>query len=430
MDINILTIISIATLIVAVFVLIKSAKPTKDSQTQYMIEHLEDTLREEIFHLRNEQANNISALKRDFESKITQMASMQFQQLSGITKNNNDIMIQLGDGVYKRLEDLRNTVDAKLMEISKNTDNHLEKMRSTVDEKLQKTLETRLGESFKLVSDRLEQVQKGLGEMQNLAVGVGDLKKVLSNVKTRGILGELQLESILEQILAKEQYEKNVKVNKNSNNIVEFAIKLPGKEGTTYLPIDSKFHMESYTRLVEAYEKGDVTGMQNASKELVASIKKSALDISSKYIDPPNTTDFAIMFLSTEGLYAEVVKQPELLEFLQTKYKVVVAGPTTFAALLNSLLMGFRTLSVQKRSGEVFNLLEQVKTEFGKFYEVLQKAQRKITDAGTEIDRLVGERTKKIVNSLNKVTALEEEVKLAEDAPPIEIAGKQEIHNN
>jgi DNA recombination protein RmuC len=289
------------------------------------------------------------------------------------------------------------------------TNERLEKMRETVDEKLHKTLEERLGRSFKLVSERLEAVQKGLGEMQNLASGVGDLKKVLSNVKTRGVLGEIQLGNILEQIMAPEQYDENVKTKSGSDAHVEFAIKLPGKDVSgkeVYLPIDAKFPQEDFIRLQAAYDLGDPIAVDKANKDLMRSIKNFAKDIREKYIDPPNTTDFGIMFLPIEGLFAEVARQPEMITMLQREYKIIVSGPTTLAAMLNSLQMGFKTLAIQKRSSEVWKILGAVKTEFGKFGGVLEKAQKKITEANNELDTLVGTRTRMMFSKLKGVEEL------------------------
>lgn len=299
----------------------------------------------------------------------------------------------------------------KQNELVKSTELKLEKMRETVDEKLHKTLEERLGRSFKIVSDQLEAVQKGLGEMKHLANGVGDLKRVLSNVKTRGVLGEIQLGNILEQIMAPEQYDTNVKTKENSNAHVEFAIKLPGKEDgakPVFLPIDAKFPQEDYIRLQNAFEVGDVAGIETARNQLSAGIKRFAKDIRDKYIDPPNTTDFGILFLPIEGLFAEVVRQPSLVELLQRDYKIIVTGPTTLAAMLNSLQMGFRTLAIQKRSSEVWQVLGAVKSEFGKFGGVLEKAQKKINEANKELDLLVGTRTRLMMSKLREVEFLPE----------------------
>jgi DNA recombination protein RmuC len=295
-------------------------------------------------------------------------------------------------------------------EMIKTTELRLERMRETVDEKLHKTLEERLGKSFEMVTQQLLVVQKGLGEMQNIASGVGDLKKVLSNVKTRGVLGEIQLGNILEEIMSREQYDTNVKTKKGSDAIVEFAIKLPGKEnneGAVYLPIDAKFPQEDYVRLQTAYEAGDPVAVELSLKALLQAVKKFAKDISSKYIDPPNTTDFGIMFLPIEGLFAEVVRQPDMIAFLQREYKIVVTGPTTLAAMLNSLQMGFKTLAIQKRSSEVWNVLAAVKKEFNTFGGVLEKAQKKLNEANNEIENLVGTRTRIMQSKLKNVEQLE-----------------------
>lgn len=299
-----------------------------------------------------------------------------------------------------------NTKQGELVNI---TEQKLEKMRETVDEKLQKTLETRLGQSFELVSKQLESVQKGLGEMQTLASDVGGLKRVLSNVKTRGVMGEIQLGNILEQIMAPEQYQSNVKTKKSSGDFVEFAIKLPGrdiKDGHVYLPIDAKFPQEAYHLLQIAYDEANPVKVEEATKTLATSIRKFAKDIRDKYLDPPFTTDFGIMFLPIEGLYAEVVRNTDLIEQLQREFKIIITGPTTLAAILNSLQMGFKTLAIQQRSSEVWQILGEVKTEFGKFGGILEKAQKKITEAGNEIDTLVGSRTRAIERKLRKVHVL------------------------
>ena len=299
---------------------------------------------------------------------------------------------------------------SKQDEMIKTTELRLERMRETVDEKLHKTLEERLGKSFEMVTKQLLVVQKGLGEMQNIASGVGDLKKVLSNVKIRGVLGEIQLGNILEEIMAPDQYETNVKTKKGSDSIVEFAIKLPGK-GKSYkpvfLPIDAKFPQEDYVRLQNAYEIGDSAAVELSIKSLLQSVKKFAKDISAKYIDPPHTTDFGIMFLPIEGLFAEVVRQPDMIASLQREYKIVVTGPTTLAAMLNSLQMGFKTLAIQKRSSEVWNVLAAVKKEFNTFGGVLEKAQKKINEANQEIETLVGTRTRMMQSKLKNVEQLE-----------------------
>ncbi len=292
----------------------------------------------------------------------------------------------------------------------KSTEDRLEKMRETVDEKLQKTLELRLGQSFEVVSKQLQAVQKGLGEMQNLATGVGDLKRVLSNVKTRGVLGEFQLQGILENILAPDQYVQNAAMKPHTGERVEFAVRLPGNSSDepVYLPIDAKFPQEAYHRLLEAYESGDRNQTELSKGELYKAIKKAAQDISQKYISPPYTTDFSVMFLPMESLYAEVIRDSALSQLLQKEYKVVVTGPTTLAAMLNSLQMGFKTLAIQKRSGEVWKVLGAVKTEFGKFGDLIQKAQKKLQDANSDLDNLVGTRTRVIQRKLREVEELPE----------------------
>jgi len=285
----------------------------------------------------------------------------------------------------QKLERIRESVEKKLTEIQQDNSQKLEKMRQTVDEKLHETLEKRLGESFQLVSDRLEKVHQGLGEMQNLAAGVGDLKKVLTNVKTRGTWGEIQLGNLLEQILTPEQYEKNFVTKKGSNDPVEFAIKLPRENGV-YIPIDAKFPKEDYERLMQAQEDGNYALIEECTKAIEARIKLEAKKIKDKYIDPPYTTDFAILYLPIEGLYAEVLRRSGLCEFLQREYRISVAGPTTIAALLNSLQMGFRTLAVEKRASQVWELLGVVKGEFGKFGDLLDKTREKLDLASKNIE--------------------------------------------
>lgn len=306
----------------------------------------------------------------------------------------------------QRMENLRRTIDEDLSKINEGTRRDLELMRQTVDEKLQKTLNERFNQSFKLVSDRLEEVYKGLGEMQNLAGSVGDLKKVLSNVKTRGIFGEIQLGAILEQMLSPEQYDENVAVVPGSAERVEYAVSMPG-EGMqrVYLPIDAKFPADYYSRLVEAYDSGDSVEIEAASKALEARIKVEAKSIRDKYICPPYTTDFAIMFLPTEGLYAEACRRG-MIETLQREFRVSIAGPTTMAALLNSLQMGFRTLAIQKHSSEVWTVLGAVKTEFDKFGSVLAKTQERLNQAERELDSLIGTRTNAIRQKLKNVQSL------------------------
>lgn len=316
----------------------------------------------------------------------------------------------------RRLEAIRVTMENRLSSIQAENSIQLDKMRETVDEKLQKTLESRISESFKMVSERLEQVYKGLGEMQTLASGVGDLKKVLSNVKSRGVLGEIQLGAILEEILTKEQYEANAVTKKGSQSFVEYAIKLPGDSSPVYLPIDAKFPADAYSKLLESYDSGDLTEIESSKNILIKRLKSFAKDIHDKYIDPPNTTEFAIMFLPFEGLYAEAVRLG-MVEELQRLYKINIAGPTTMAALLNSLQMGFKTLAIQKRSSEVWDVLGAVKTEFNKFETVLESAQSRIEQANSELDKLIGVRTRQIKRKLKDVEAIENpEAFLSEDA--------------
>ncbi|MBQ3865628.1 MAG: DNA recombination protein RmuC [Clostridia bacterium] len=305
------------------------------------------------------------------------------------------------------LETLRRTVDEKLSEIRQGNEKNLGEIRASVEEKLQTTLEDKISRSFKEVSDRLAEVYKGLGEMQTLASGVGDLKRVLSNVKARGILGEIQLGSILEEILSPEQYETDIATVPGSSNRVEFAVRLPGGDdgGVVYLPIDSKFPMDAYLALQDAYDTGSPEAVAAARKELEARVKSFAKDIRDKYVEAPHTTDFAIMFLPTEGLYAEVVRLG-LVEVLQQKYRINVAGPTTMAALLNSLQTGFRTLAIQKRSSEVWEVLSAVRTEFDKFADVIGKTQMRLDQAHRELDELVGARTRAIRRKLKGVSAL------------------------
>ncbi len=308
----------------------------------------------------------------------------------------------------QKLDNMRRTLSENMDKMQQGNRAQLEEIRKTVDEKLQNTLEKKLNDSFQLVSQRLEQVYKGLGEMQSLAAGVGDLKKVLSNVKSRGVLGEIQLGAILEQILSPEQYAKNVATKKGSQNVVEYAVKLPGDDGVpVWLPIDAKFPADAYEQLLDAYDAADPAQVDAALKLLRDRIRGFARDIHTKYIAPPATTDFAIMFLPVEGLYAEVVRAG-MVEQLQRDYKVNIAGPTTMGALLNSLQMGFRTLAIQKRSSEVWKVLSSVKTEFDTFGAVLEATQKRLEQAGSELDKLVGVRTRQIQNKLRSVQTLPE----------------------
>ena len=347
--------------------------------------------------------------------RISESAGMQKDQLDSFSRQLAD-MTKLNEA---KLENMRQTVAEQLRTLQEDNSRKLDQMRAVVDEKLQSTLEKRLGESFKQVSERLEQVYKGLGEMRSLATGVGDLKKVLTNVKTRGTWGEIQLGNILEQILTPEQYDVNVATKKNSNERVEFAIRLPGpnsdRDRVVWLPIDSKFPQEDYQRLIDAQEAADKELAEKSVKSLELRIKAEAKNIKEKYIDPPNTTDFGIMFLPVEGLYAEVLRRPGLCDTLQREHRIVVAGPTTLAALLNSLQMGFRTLVIEKRSSEVWELLGMVKTEFSKFGEVLSKTKKKLQEASNTIG-MAEVRTRAIERQLKKV----QEIPLTDDTLLIE----------
>ena len=336
--------------------------------------------------MRQETAGALQTFNQSVLSGMAEMSKLHKAQMDMFTEQ----LGKLTQAHEARAAELRAAVEQRLIQIQQDNALRLEEMRKTVDEKLQGTLEKRLGESFKLVSERLEQVAKGLGEMQALANGVGDLKKVLSNVKTRGVWGEMQLGNLLEQVLTPEQYAVNVATKAGSAERVEFAIKLPGRTDTdapVWLPVDAKFPKEDYERLVDASDKADVAGVEEAVRQLETRIKLEARSIREKYIDPPNTTDFAILFLPVEGLYAEVLRRPGLVELLQREFRVSVAGPTTLAALLNSLQMGFRTLAIQKRSSEVWTVLGAVKTEFGKFGEVLDRVQKKLQEASNVVDQ-------------------------------------------
>jgi len=343
---------------------------------------------------------------------LNRFGEQQQQRLAALTADNE-----------KRLNEVRATLETKLKDIQLDNAAKLEQMRATVDEKLQNTLETRLGQSFALVSERLEQVQRGLGEMQNLATGVGDLKRVLTNVKTRGILGEVQLGALLEQLLTNDQYDANVITIPGSNDRVEFAVRMPGAgdHAQLYLPIDAKFPIEDYQRLLDAQEAADVDAAALAGRALEVRVREEAKRIRSKYVAPPHTTDFAVLFLPTEGLYAEVIRRPGLFETLQREHHVTVAGPTTLTALLNSLQMGFRTLAIAQRSSEVWTLLGAVKTEFGKFGTVLEKTRKKLNEASNVIDQ-ASVRTRAIERKLRGVETLpgEEAQQLLADAPAIE----------
>lgn len=392
----VIILLCIATLAVSVIsLIIVLTKKNKDNTNE-----ITDIMRDEISRQMSVQRQELSS---QMQNTVKTMGDM-------ISSSQTAKMTQLEERIKtfsleneQKLENIRHSVEKRLEYLQNDNNRQLEEMRKTVDEKLQKTLEDKMNQSFSLVNERLEQVYKGLGEMQNLAVGVGDLKKVLSNVKTRGILGEIQLGGILSEILSPEQYDENVATKKGSKNVVEFAIKLPAEDdGFIYLPIDSKFPGDTYAALRDAIELGDKTQIEVAAKQLVVTIKSEAKDIRDKYIDPPNTTEFAIMFLPFEGLYSEVVNRG-LVEVLQREYKVNIAGPSTMAALLNSLQMGFKTLAVQKRSAEVWEVLGGVKQEFDKFNDVLVATQQRLDQANKELDKLVGVRTRQIQRKLKNI---------------------------
>lgn len=370
---------------------------------------------------REEMGRSLQGLGDALANRLTEGAAVQKNQLDIFSAHLSTLTAQN----VEKLDRINETVESRLRKLQEDSARQLDLVRVTVDEKLHDTLEKRLGDSFQIVSERLELVHRGLGEMQSLAAGVGDLKRVLSNVKTRGTFGEIQLGSLLQQILTREQYEINVATKKGSGNRVEFAIRLPGRDDSqecaVWLPIDAKFPQEDYLRLLEAQERADSAKVEETSKQLERSVREMARNVRDKYLDPPNTTDFAILFLPTEGLYAEVLRRTGLIEVLQREYKVIITGPTTLAALLNSLQMGFRTLAIEKRTSEVWSLLGAVKTEFARFGNVLDKTRRKLEEASHTIDT-AARRSRVIEGKLRTVQELpaDEAAALlggAEDAP-------------
>lgn len=354
---------------------------------------------------RRELKENLEAFKKELNDALKDYKERlreQFTQFEGNQKTQNVVNSD-------KLDTIKKTLETSIKNLQEGNEKKLEEMRNTVDEKLQKTLEARLTQSFEMVSKNLESVQKGLGEMQQLAVGVGDLKKVLSNVKTRGTLGEIQLSNILEQLLAPEQYAVNVVTKQGTSNRVEFAIKIPQQNQDNkilLMPIDSKFPIEDYYTLLAAYEANDSAAADAAGKALEGAIKKAAKDIHEKYINPPDTSEIGLLFLPIEGLYAEAVRRPKLLEFLQNEYQIILTGPTTLSAILATISFGYKTMALEQRSGEIKKTLSAVKTEFGKFGDVLKKAQEKINKASEDLDELVGTRTKKINARLKSFEAL------------------------
>ncbi len=374
------------------------------SQQSDMRKELSAAQQQQRQELTGSVQNSLSAVSKILVDNQRSVAQTQAALLGNIEERIKTFSLEN----EQKLSGIRRSMQEQLDRIQNDNNKKLDEMRMIVTDKLNQTIDRRMTESFKLVNDRLEQVYKGLGEMQTLAVGVGDLKKVLSNVKARGILGEIQLGSILREILSPEQYSENIATKKNSRNVVEFAVKLPSEDGSiVYLPIDSKFPGDTYAALRSAYESCDQNAINEAAKALIRTIKLEAKDIHDKYIDPPNTTDFAIMFLPFEGLYSEVVNRG-MIEVLQREYRVNIAGPSTMAALLNSLQMGFRTLAVKKHSSEVWKLLEEITTEFDTFSSVLMSTQQKLRQADNELDRLVGVRTRQMRKKLSQVSQFKE----------------------
>lgn len=402
--IPLITLALVAVLLVLVIILLLRrpalAVPPARAEDSSAITALGSLVSQNLKEGREAQLTQLSAMDRSLSGKmgsVTEQLGQFERRLHGFTAETT-----------QNLENIRATVDQNLRALQADNNKKLDDMRQIVDEKLQKTLSERMNESFRLVNDRLEQVYKGLGEMQTLAQGVGDLKKVLTNVKTRGIVGEIQLGAILEDILAPEQYAVNVATRPNSRNVVEYAVKLPVEDGShVWLPIDSKFPGDTYGALRDAYEDGTREQIDACAKQLIATLKAEAKDIRDKYLEPPYTTDFGILFLPFEGLYAEAVSRG-MVEVLQRDYHVNIAGPSTMAALLNSLQMSFRTIAIQKRSGEVWSVLGAVKTEFDKFEACLTQTQTRLDQASRELDKLVGTRTRAIRRRLKSVTELSE----------------------
>ena len=385
-------------LIIIFFLLLANLCTVLLKNNRKQTEQMERLFRQEMKENREEMNRNM----RELRTELNQALNLSTQQMQTTLHRNlmttNEMQREKFDAMGRQ-QDL----------LVKSTEKRLDDMRVMVEEKLQKTLNERIGQSFELVRTQLENVQRGLGEMKNLAEDVGGLKKVLGNVKTRGTFGEIQLGALLEQMLSPEQYEANVKTRKNATEFVEFAIKLPGKDNgkeVVYLPIDAKFPKDVYEQYIDAYEEGDSSLIESTSKQLEITIKRMAKDIHDKYVEPPFTTDFAIMFLPFENIYAEVIRRTSLVETLQKDFKIVVTGPTTLGAILNSLQMGFRTLAIQKRTSEVWSVLGAVKTEFGKFGGMLEKVQKNLQNAGDQLEEVMGKRTRAIERKLRQVEAL------------------------
>ncbi|MGA8571338.1 MAG: DNA recombination protein RmuC [Desulfobaccales bacterium] len=400
---------AVVNLVLIIIVLVRGSKASQTSARDIRDElrASREESRSAGKELREEVSCGLKSTNEVLSNTLESLGKIQQGQLQGMTKQ----LTELTESSQRALDRIRGTFDSRVKELQEGNEKKLDEMRKTVDEKLHDTLEKRLGESFKLVSDRLEAVHQGLGEMQNLATGVGDLKRVLTNVKARGTWAEVQLGAILEQILTPEQFGKNVRVKADSSENVEYAVRLPGPrddpDACVWLPIDSKFPQEDYLRLQEAAERADPGAVQASLDALGRAVRSAAKDIHDKYLDPPNTTDFGIMFLATEGLYAEVMRQPGFVEDLQRRYRVVVAGPTTLAAILSSLRMGFQTLAIEQRAVEVWRVLGAIKTEFGRFGEVLDKVKRQLHTASRTIEE-TGVRSRAIERKLRSVEKLPE----------------------
>ncbi len=406
-DLLLVLVIALAVMNLALLVRLMG-RASSNSAEQAMRSELRDGREEAAkrsHELREEVSGSLDKTAQTLTTTVGQLGSVQKQQLESVTAQ----VQALVETNQQRLEGLRATISEQLGEMREANEKKLEEMRRTVDEKLQGTLEKRLGESFKLVREQLDAVHKGLGEMQSLATGVGDLKNVLTNVKVRGTWAEYQLGAILEQVLTPEQFDRNVATHENSSERVEFAIRLPGRSDDpndcVWLPIDSKFPQEDYIRLTEASESADAEAVAQSTRELMRSVTQSAKTIAEKYLNPPHTTDFAVLYLPTEGLYAEVLRQPGMVSQLQQDYRVVVSGPTTIAALLNSLRLGFRSLAIEQQASEVWQVLAAVKTEFGKFGEVLDKVKKQLATASNTIDQ-TQTRTRAMARKLHKVEQL------------------------
>lgn len=426
MELTVIIIAIVALALICINLLAVRSVKMQAGEVDTLLNEIRDTLKESRDDyaraqklLRDEVANNISVFKESVNERIDSAGKMQIEKIERASAMQQEKLDKATLVQMERLAGFADLQRVKLEQLDKtqqmlvaNTESKLENIRVTVEEKLDKTLADRLGRSFETVGKQLSEVQQGLGEMKNLAQDVGGLKRVLSNVKLRGGLGEVQLEMLLENILAPGQYEANVCVKSGSREVVEFAVKLPGNSGNAepvWLPIDAKFPKDVYEKLQTAYDLADSAAMETAQKELENAIKLNAKDIATKYLDPPHTTNFAIMFLPFEGIYAEVVRKADLLEEVQRRYNVIITGPTTLAAILNSLQMGFKTLAIQRRSSEVWETLGAVKTEFETFGGILEKAKNKIQGGISEIDTLVGTRTRVIQRKLKEVESLDNE---------------------